>query len=553
MQKNENKLMAENTSKEISHHADELESAVHKTAHIPAWVIAKLERSSTDLSDVTHYLDGDPKFAQGGGIVNLDKIKNNIGEVLYKFIGSLNKEQAERMLTDLKAEIEFELKTQSTSARYSRLIDEQNLLLYRLGRDNEMKMAQGGNVAKFSVGDKVVWTYQGWDREAKKDKEVKKYGQIKSVWFNKNEESPLFHYDVIFSDGTNEQSFLDRSDERAKKFFGNDISELSKVGMAQGGGIKKRIVVVWDEGYGKIINNLFNQWNNVRNQSQYNKWVAKVKETKFGTYGTIPFNDVLNNFEFNKSNAIHEVLKKDFLKEVNKALVTFADGGGVGSRFDDNLESLLLQEGWQVKYYDKFVNEVPKEKAVELSVFKFEPYYESVAIKLPSKMKVTFDWVMNKVNKDKVYKSLADTFNKILKSKYGEGINAYPTTYGLGVFAGFGIGISETKAKINDLLDSLGIEYKTEHSEAGYVFRYKISKSKENLDKIKELEKTYGQGGTTPKQQKKIGKVMHEFKEGDLKTSAGTKVTNPKQAVAIALSEAGVPKKGWGHKKSLRK
>jgi hypothetical protein len=156
MQKNENKLMAENTSKEISHHADELESAVHKTAHIPAWVIAKLERSSTDLSDVTHYLDGDPKFAQGGGIVNLDKIKNNIGEVLYKFIGSLNKEQAERMLTDLKAEIEFELKTQSTSARYSRLIDEQNLLLYRLGRDNEMKMAQGGGIDKnLPVGQRV--------------------------------------------------------------------------------------------------------------------------------------------------------------------------------------------------------------------------------------------------------------------------------------------------------------------------------------------------------------------------------------------------------------
>ena len=73
MQNNENKLMAENTSKEISHHSKELESAVHKTAHIPAWVIAKLERSSTDLSDVTHYLDGNPKFAQGGGIANLDK------------------------------------------------------------------------------------------------------------------------------------------------------------------------------------------------------------------------------------------------------------------------------------------------------------------------------------------------------------------------------------------------------------------------------------------------------------------------------------------------
>lgn len=37
---------------------------------------------------------------------------------------------------------------------------------------------------------------------------------------------------------------------------------------------------------------------------------------------------------------------------------------------------------------------------------------------------------------------------------------------------------------------------------------------------------------------KKIGKVMHEFKEGSLKSSSGAKVTSRKQAVAIALSEA---------------
>jgi hypothetical protein len=40
---------------------------------------------------------------------------------------------------------------------------------------------------------------------------------------------------------------------------------------------------------------------------------------------------------------------------------------------------------------------------------------------------------------------------------------------------------------------------------------------------------------------KKIEKVMHEFKEGDLKSGKdgkGGKVTDKKQAVAIALSEA---------------
>lgn len=36
----------------------------------------------------------------------------------------------------------------------------------------------------------------------------------------------------------------------------------------------------------------------------------------------------------------------------------------------------------------------------------------------------------------------------------------------------------------------------------------------------------------------KMEKVMHEFKEGDLKSSSGQKVRSRKQAVAIGLSEA---------------
>jgi hypothetical protein len=40
----------------------------------------------------------------------------------------------------------------------------------------------------------------------------------------------------------------------------------------------------------------------------------------------------------------------------------------------------------------------------------------------------------------------------------------------------------------------------------------------------------------------KVRTVMKEFKSGDLKSSSGKKVTNPKQAIAIALSEAGKSK-----------
>jgi len=52
--------------------------------------------------------------------------------------------------------------------------------------------------------------------------------------------------------------------------------------------------------------------------------------------------------------------------------------------------------------------------------------------------------------------------------------------------------------------------------------------------------------------QKKVGKVMGEYKAGKLKSSSGSKVTNPKQAVAIAMSEAKIkPKKKWMYGKPL--
>jgi hypothetical protein len=43
-------------------------------------------------------------------------------------------------------------------------------------------------------------------------------------------------------------------------------------------------------------------------------------------------------------------------------------------------------------------------------------------------------------------------------------------------------------------------------------------------------------------QKETVGRVMHEFKRGQLETSRGRKVRNPKQAIAIGLREAGASK-----------
>jgi hypothetical protein len=66
---------------------------------------------------------------------------------------------------------------------------------------------------------------------------------------------------------------------------------------------------------------------------------------------------------------------------------------------------------------------------------------------------------------------------------------------------------------------------------------------------------TYAKGGKVSKGEQKIGKVMGEYKRGELHSGSkkGPVVTNPKQAKAIALSEARaagakIPKKAMGGK-----
>ncbi len=45
------------------------------------------------------------------------------------------------------------------------------------------------------------------------------------------------------------------------------------------------------------------------------------------------------------------------------------------------------------------------------------------------------------------------------------------------------------------------------------------------------------------KAQKEVEKVMSEYKSGALKSSSGQKVKSRKQAIAIAMSEAGMARK----------
>ena len=77
--------------------------------------------------------------------------------------------------------------------------------------------------------------------------------------------------------------------------------------------------IVLNEGNGKVINRLFNQWDKIKTTSQHNKWEQSVKAVTFGTYGNIPFMEVLNKFNPSFRN---DIIKRDFYTELKTVLST---------------------------------------------------------------------------------------------------------------------------------------------------------------------------------------------------------------------------------------
>lgn len=61
--------------------------------------------------------------------------------------------------------------------------------------------------------------------------------------------------------------------------------------------------------------------------------------------------------------------------------------------------------------------------------------------------------------------------------------SVYPTTYGIGIWVIFNSFVKEEINKVTKILDERGIEYYNEYSEAGWVYRYKVSKKAENIAK----------------------------------------------------------------------
>ena len=149
----------------------------------------------------------------------------------------------------------------------------------------------------------------------------------------------------------------------------------------------------------------------------------------------------------------------------------------------------LKQAGYDITFRDKFYNECSKLDCVEYCVHATMTsgmeYFPKFYHFKPKKSETTLSYLMEQIAKKENYESI--NWNEIFAPLKLDNVYFYITSYGIGVETLFS-NKTETRGKIDAFLNEHGIEYTNEYSDAAWVFRYKISKSKENINKINALQ-----------------------------------------------------------------
>ncbi len=145
-----------------------------------------------------------------------------------------------------------------------------------------------------------------------------------------------------------------------------------------------------------------------------------------------------------------------------------------------------LKTAYNINFQDANGNQTEPNKATNI-VIGFDAAFENYIgkdVKCPSKKEVTFDYVVEKIAEKSEFVNLINKVKSLIK--FSNGISFYPTSYGIGVFvfAEMQSQVSEIKNEVDAALLKNGIQYSKEYSEAGWVLRYRISKSKENIAKL---------------------------------------------------------------------
>jgi len=103
---------------------------------------------------------------------------------------------------------------------------------------------------------------------------------------------------------------------------------------------------------------------------------------------------------------------------------------------------------------------------------------------------ITVDYVLKLVEKDRkvysgTYGKFAIAMQRLCKERgYNNRFLVYPTTYGIGIWLFYNFHADENIADIKSLMDERGIEYYNEYSDKRWVYRFKVSKKRENIERM---------------------------------------------------------------------
>lgn len=150
----------------------------------------------------------------------------------------------------------------------------------------------------------------------------------------------------------------------------------------------------------------------------------------------------------------------------------------------------ILEDDFMIVFYDNDFNEVSIGKAtkIHLCQINMEDGYKAKTINA-YRNETPLKYILEQFHKDSIYKNFCEIFKALLPTSLRNSLTCYPASYGIGIFVAIGLRgqIGQTKSEIEKILKDRKIEYTTEYSEANWVFRYKISKSKENIERMKNV------------------------------------------------------------------
>jgi hypothetical protein len=391
----ENNEMLHSQAKEAKHHIEELHNILTSKTKVEPWVVAKMTRAKTDLSDITHYLEGMPnKMAKGGKLTDEQQEKFNkvMGEwkagklhsgsangpivksqdqaiaIAYSEAYGMDKMLFGGMVNDLSDDIIDRMEGLVPISTLQEMLDNakfiiadmyeegfekdeiMSFLAYKISQIGTGKMSNGGGVGSLAPNLLMELWYAVWERKTEKYDEIAKKLDKEGVSFTIQ--------NAVSEDAQNTRSrkAIDTFEvqDRIKKIMGH--TKMSNGGAVKGSkpstGEKFGVVI----GSKKHSDEYINNGTEINVRKSYGSRMSEVKlifDANNNLFEVIDYGSSLDGYpntsagSGRKYNADKKETKKLLSQMYNASFATklldeisdkMEKGGGVGSKNTDYIE-----------------------------------------------------------------------------------------------------------------------------------------------------------------------------------------------------------------------